>query len=88
MKAAKDLLSGKGGTTPPSTSGGGGGGGGGGGSSAASSFTPNFASGGTSFDLAASTSSLSQQPLQAYVVQQDVQDQTEISTQIQNRATL
>tara|TARA_R110001599_G_scaffold347011_1_gene572872 strand:+ start:15909 stop:17687 length:1779 start_codon:yes stop_codon:yes gene_type:complete len=88
VKAAKDLLSGKGGTTPPSTSGGGGGGGGGGGSSAASSFTPNFASGGTSFDLAASTSSLSQQPLQAYVVQQDVQDQTEISTQIQNRATL
>tara|TARA_R110000823_G_scaffold315684_1_gene449707 strand:+ start:20993 stop:22762 length:1770 start_codon:yes stop_codon:yes gene_type:complete len=85
LKSAKDLLNSKGSATPPSSSGGGGGGS----SSAASSFTPtNFASAGTSFDLAASTSSLSQQPLQAYVVQQDVQDQTEISTQIQNRATL
>mgnify|MGYP003629738624 CR=1 FL=1 len=54
-----------------------------------SAFTPtNFASANTSFDLAQSTSAFSQQPMQAYVIQQDVQDQTEISTQIQNRATL
>ena len=54
-----------------------------------SAFTPtNFANANTSFDLAQSTSAFSQQPMQAYVIQQDVQDQTEISTQIQNRATL
>jgi len=39
------------------------------------------------FNLESSTS-MFQQPIQAYVIQQDIEDQTEISTQIQNRATL
>jgi len=41
-----------------------------------------------SFDLAGSTDMFVNQPVQAYVIQQDVQDQTELNQQIQNRATL
>ena len=40
------------------------------------------------FDLAGSTDMFMNQPIQAYVIQQDVQDQNELSEQINNRATL
>ena len=87
VKSAKKLLEGGGKTTPPST-GGGGGGGGGSSSVSASMSMPSNISTPTMFDLSASTGMFSQQPLQAYVVQQDVQEQSEINTQIQERATL
>ena len=87
VKAAKDLLSSKGKTTPTTSSGGGGGGGAGGGGMASANIVPQIDTS-AMFDLSSSTSMFSQQPMQAYVIQQDVQDQTEISTQIQNRATL
>jgi hypothetical protein len=88
IASAKKLLNSKGSSpsaTPASS--------GGGGNNAAAQATQqlssqNFGGNAAQFDLAASTSSFSQAPLQAFVVQQDVEDQSEMSTQIQNRATL
>jgi len=57
------------------------------GSASASMTTPNTIEA-PSFDLSASTGIFEQQPLQAYVVQQDIQEQNELNTQIQERATL
>lgn len=84
IASAKKLLSGSGTSTPdaPSTT--------------ASTPTSVINSGFSSpsgdesptFDFEQSTSAFTSQPLQAFVIQQDVQDQTEISTQIQQRATL
>ena len=84
IASAKKLLSGSGTSTPdaPSTT--------------ASTPTSVVNSGFSSpsgdesptFDFEQSTSAFTSQPLQAFVIQQDVQDQTEISTQIQQRATL
>ena len=86
ISSAKKLLSSKGGTTPttPASSGG---------ASASIQATQqlasqNFGANSTQFDLSESTSIFAQNPLQAFVVQQDVQNQQEMQTQIQNRATL
>ena len=84
IASAKKLLSGSGTSTPdaPSTTA----------STPTSVVNSGFSSpsGGESptFDFEQSTSAFTSQPLQAFVIQQDVQDQTEISTQIQQRATL
>jgi len=83
VRSAKKLLtSGSTTTTPPPPSTGGGGGGG-----STPAVTPQIDTS-SMFDLSASTSIFTEQPLQAFVVQQDIEDQTEISNQIQNRATL
>lgn len=80
---------------PKDPSGGGGGGGGGGGVAApdmgaiSSSIQEAAGLGGASFNLGQSLDAFGgDSPIQAYVVTQDVQDQTEISTQIDERATL
>ena len=83
IASAKKLLSSKGKSTPSASGGG----------SGASPSIPSANSvpqidTSAMFDLSSSTSIFSQQPIQAYVVQQDVEDQNEISNQIQNRATL
>ena len=83
IKSAKNLLSSKSASVPstPSDTGGG------------SSPRPQTQSSvpqssAPSFDLAGSTDMFTQQPVQAFVIQQDVQDQNELNQQIQNRATL
>lgn len=85
VKSAKKLLDGSssGSTPPPSNTGGGGSAG-----ISNPSMQPPQIDTSAMFDLSESSSMFTEQPLQAFVVQQDVQDQTEISTQIQNRATL
>ena len=83
IKSAKSLLSGKG-STPSTDSGGGSAGAG----ASASAPTPTQAQEVPQFDLAGSVDMFQQQPVQAFVIQQDVQDQTELNQQIQNRATL
>ncbi len=85
MKSAKALISSKSTSVPsaPSDSG----------SSGGSSDQMRPQTTGTTpqtpqFDLAGSVEMFQQQPVQAYVIQQDVQEQTELNEQIQNRATL
>jgi len=85
IASAKKLLSSKGKSTPSASSGGGGSRGG---STIPSANSVPQIDTSAMFDLSSSTSIFSQQPIQAYVVQQDVEDQNEISNQIQNRATL
>lgn len=84
IASAKKLLSSKGKSTPSAS---GGGSRGGSPSIPSASSIPQIDTS-AMFDLSASTSAFNQQPIQAYVIQQDVQDQNEISNQIQNRATL
>ena len=85
IKSAKKLLSSKGDATPdaPSDSAGG--------EQSTQSQRPSMVSNtpsGTQFDLSASTQQFQQQPIQAFVVQTDIQNQQENLTQIQDQATL
>ena len=84
IKSAKSLLSGKG-KTPSTDSGGGSSGGG---SAPASVSAPTEAQEPPQFDLAGSTEMFQQQPVQAYVVQQEVSSAQEAADLIFNRATL
>ena len=83
VKSAKNLLTSKTASPPPAPS-----------DDSGSSRAPSPSAAQTpqqsapQFDLAGSTEMFTSQPLQAYVIQQDVQDQNELSEQIQNRATL
>jgi hypothetical protein len=83
IKAAKDLLKNKNATPPPPDDSGGSNGG----TQSVSAPSPSTPQT-PSFDLAGSTEMFMQQPVQAFVIQQDVQDQSELNEQIQNRATL
>lgn len=85
IASAKKILNSKGKSTPSASASGGGSRGG---STIPSANTVPQIDTSAMFDLSSSTSIFSQQPIQAYVVQQDVEDQNEISNQIQNRATL
>ena len=82
IKNAKELLKNKSATPSASTDSGGGS------ASAPSTPAPSTPAQTPQFDLAGSVEMFQQQPVQAYVIQQDVQEQTELNEQIQNRATL
>lgn len=82
IKSAKELLKNKSAMPSASTDSGGGS------ASAPTTPSPTTPAQTPQFDLAGSVEMFQQQPVQAYVIQQDVQEQTELNEQIQNRATL
>ena len=85
IKSAKKLLSSK--NPNPDTNTDSGGGGDDGSQSQRPSMVSNTPTG-TEFDLSASTQQFQQQPIQAFVVQTDIQNQQENLNQIQEQATL